>query len=553
MQKKTKIFLVISIITIITIISVTLYYLHQKILTKNLNNSEWIENNVAILKDESLGKNIYKVYKNKNISIYNLKYQKIITKKIKELTKNISEDYLVVYNPYGTNTLSFNIYFKDSSSYSSLNYEIATSNSKNYTNTLLKKENSNAYQVIGLIPGVNNKINFTISNENKKSLKYSFSIDMSDIEIIGEKKLKVENGKSTQELSNGLYAMLGNDSDAKDYLALYDENGMIRSELPIIGYRAHAILFKDDKMYFSISQTRIAEMNNLGEITNIYRTGKYQLHHDYTFDSDGNLLVLANNTKKDTEEDCLIKINLKTQEVTEVIDFENIFKDYVKTCQLDTKSQRDEGEDGIDWLHLNSIEYVNDNLFLSSRETSSILKISNVSSNPQLEYILSNKDFWQDTDFSDYVFDQIGDFKIHAGQHSVRYLASDNPDEFYLRFFDNNYGVSNSQPSFNYNDIGITNNNPFQGDTSYYYEYKVNEKERTFELTDSFKVPYSGIVSSVQTMPNGNILVDSGTAGIFSEYDSQHNLIRKYTAKLNKYMLYRVYKYDFYNFWFEEK
>lgn len=153
--------------------------------------------------------------------------------------------------------------------------------------------------------------------------------------------------------------------------------------------------------------------------------------------------------------------------------------------------------------------------------------------------------------YEDLVFTQKGDFKIHSGQHSVRYTAGENENEYYLTFFNNNYGVSNSQPSFSYKDLGITNDNPFQGDVSYYYVYKVDEENRTFELVDDFEVEYSGIVSSVQELDNDNVLVDSGTKGIFAEYDDEHNLIRKFTAKMNKYMVYRVLKYDFSGFWFK--
>ena len=553
MKKTTikKIIIISSIILFICLVSLLAFFISKNYVQSNLNNKDWLRRNVTIIKDKSLGNNIYSVTKNKNISIYKLEYQQTVREKINELLSDLKDDYLIIYNPYGTNKLSVNIYFKNTSDFENLNYTIKSSkdNIKDYSKELVQKENKSSYQLIGLIPGSKNSVNIeaTTSKDNKN---FNFTIDLSKINILAEEKLKVETGNSTNALSDGLYAMLGNDSDEEDYLALYDNNGIIRSEIPIIGYRAHSILFDDDKMLFSISQTKIAEINNLGEVTNIYRTGKYQLHHDYVFDDDKNLLVLANNTKKETEEDCIIKIDRKTNKVTELVDFENIFKSYVATCELDTKSQRDEGEDGLDWLHLNSIEYVDGNVFVSSRETSSIIKVSNILNKPKIEYMLSNKKFWKDTAFADLVFEKIGDFKVHAGQHSVRYSPSSNEGEFLLTFYNNNYGVSNSQPNFSYTDIGITNNNPFQGDQSYYYVYKVNENNKTFELIDSFPVEYSGIVSSVQTMSNNNIVIDSGTKGVFAEYDENHNLIKKFTAKMNKYMIYRVLKYDFSNFWF---
>lgn len=552
-EKKKSILLILFIIVIIVVVCILGFFLNKRLLDKNLKDISWIRKHVQIEKDESLGNDIYAISKNKNISIYNMKYQKVVTEKINDVIDNMKDDYVVIYNPYGTNELSLNIYFKDSSAFDDIKYTIKSSdkNTDNFSRTLVDKDEKNAYQLIGLDSENKNNVDIKVTTKDGEK-DYNFDIDLSKIKVIGERKLKVENGTSTKEMSNGLYAMLGNDSDDKDYLALYDNDGVMRSEIPIIGYRALSILFDEDKMYFSISQSKIAEINNLGEVTEIYRTGDYQLHHDYVFDDNGDFLVLANNKKKDTEEDCIIKIDKKTKEVTELVDFEDIFSSYVKTCKLDTVSQRDEGEDGLDWLHLNSIEYVSGDVILSSRETSSILKVSNILTDPKVEYILSNDKFWKGTDFENLVFSQKGDFKIHAGQHSVRYSKGDNEDEYYLTFFDNNYGVSNSQPKFDYKEIGIENSNAFDGDESYYYVYKVNENDRTFELVDSFSVEYSGIVSSVQTMENKNVVIDSGTKGIFAEYDEDHNLIKKYTATMNKYMVYRVLKYNFNNFWFKD-
>ena len=534
--------------------------LNEKIVESQLNDEDWLADNVEVVKNGSLGKNIYSVSKPDTVEVFDMVYQEVIQDKLDVLLEDeySFDEPLMIYNAYGTNTLGLNLYFTtDENREVSYTIHVDDKDINDFSRTLSNGEDGNvtknhAYQLIGLIPGEENEVTLTLKDEAGKTIDTNeFTVDLSDVSVNAEKKLEVTEGDSKEELSNGLYSMLGNDSDEQDYLALYDNDGILRMETEIIGYRAHRILFRNGKMYYSVSQTRIAEVNPLGQVTEIYRTGHYQLHHDYVFDNDRNLIVLANNTEKETEEDCIIKIDLDTKAVTEVIDFEDMFESYVETCELDTTGSRDEGEDGLDWLHINSIVWLDGDVLLSSRETSSIIRVNNIEEDPELVYILSNDKFWNDTEFSDYVYEQKGDFKIHAGQHSLNYQATNENGVYYITFFDNNYGRSNSQPKFDYSTVGIDNHNPFKGDKSYYYVYRVDENQKTFELVDSFDVPYSGIVSSVQPMSNGNVVVDSGTAGIFGEYDEEHNLIKQFKAKLNKYMVYRVFKYTFNDFWFE--
>lgn len=346
-------------------------------------------------------------------------------------------------------------------------------------------------------------------------------------------------------MEDGLYVVLGNDSEALDFMYYYDNNGVLRGEVPILGYRSHRLLFEDDKMYYSISETKMAQVDRLGQVTNVYDLGQYKLHHDYVFDDNGDLWILASDSKGDSVEDMVIKLNISTGDVEKVLDLGELFPDYKASCV--------ENADGeLDWMHINTIQWLGDEeVILSSRETSTILKITDLYEEPKVGYMIGVEGFWKDTAYAELLLEKNGEFVSQGGQHAVTYVEDAGlPDgQYYLYMFNNNIGVSQSRPEYDWAEaIENVQSKPYEGTTSMYYKYLVDENAGTYELVDSFDVPYSGYVSSVQDMEH-NTVVDSGFAGIFGEYDEEHQLIRQFTMEKEKF-IYRVFKYDFEGYYF---
>jgi hypothetical protein len=123
--------------------------------------------------------------------------------------------------------------------------------------------------------------------------------------------------------------------------------------------------------------------------------------------------------------------------------------------------------------------------------------------------------------------------------------------------FDNNYGVSNTRPDYDWGETWSTMNTTMDetdntGDGySHYYKYLVDENAGTYKLVQSIDVPYSSIVSSAQDLDDGTILTDSGYAkGTWGVYSSDGTLLQQYKMKILKNIIYRVYKYDFSGFYF---
>lgn len=484
---------------------------------------------------------------------YNAEEQQKIADELEK--KKESQEYtlsnmLIEYNPFGTNTQSLYVYFEtDSAVKVSYTIHVKEDDIADFSRNVYQDEEyqkEHEFQVIGLIPDTENTITFYITNEDGSTDTKEIVYEMGS--LYGEEAVQLDTDvkQSADKLEDGLYVVLGNDSPSMDFMYYYDNNGVLRGEVPLLGYRSHRLIFDENSMYYSISEKKMAQVNRLGQVTKVYDLGNYKLHHDYVFDENGNMLILATDTTQDSVEDIVLKLDVNSGEVTEVLDLGDLFGEYKKTC---VKNSSDE----LYWMHINTIQYIgNGSVLLSSRETSTIIKVDNIYDGPVVSYMIGEKDFWKDTSYVSLLLNKKGDFTIQGGQHTITYKTDESlsDGQYYLYMFDNNIGISETRPDYDWSSIGLKVSSAVDGKNSKYYKYLVDENEGTFELVDSFKVPYSGYVSSAQETGD-NVLVDSGLKGTFTEYDVDHKAIVTYKMDYEKF-IYRVFKYKFDGFYFEK-
>ena len=549
---KKKYYFLIGVIGLLLIAGILL------VTNDSLKDKIYLNYYTSIKTEESMGDQIHVVDNKKDVSMWNTDLQNTIEKKIaKEAKKATFDDPFIIYNPYGTNTCAVNVYYTTKEA-TSMEYTISVDEEgiPDFTRTAYNGQETGTtktheYQIIGLIPNEVNTVTMRSKNSEGEVVdEYTFTLTMEGLVTDSQSKLEITEGDSTQEISEGLYAVLGHDKAYNANVYIYDNDGIIRSELPLRGYRSDRILFIDDTMVYSYDFNKLAFVNRLGKIERKIDLGNYELHHDFEYDEINNtILLLANEVGTDTIEDVVIRVDLEDGEVTKLVDLKDLMPEAMAMAVKPEVNTY--GGDELDWIHLNTLDIVNGkDLILSSREYSTIIRVNNVYEQPEIEYFISDESVWNGTVYEDYMLDKVGDFVSQAGQHTVTYLEDPSlPDnQYYLYMFNNNYKGARTRPDFDWSAY-VGAGTYSKGDNSYLYQYLIDEEKGTYELVKKVALPYSSIVSSTQYYKD-NLVTSSGMSHCFNEYDSEGKLIREYKYSAEKYA-YRALKYSFESFWFQ--
>ncbi|WP_101621658.1 aryl-sulfate sulfotransferase [Bifidobacterium parmae] len=503
-------------------------------------------------------------------NIYTADYQKMADENLAAARGKSAatlDDPFVEENPYGTNTTSLYVYFTTDEK-TSVSYTVSAAGYPDFSATAEQGDDyatTHEFLVLGLIPNVKNTITLTLKDSTGATVATK-QIIHKGAKILGEEEVRLEQpveptSEATQALGNGLYAILGNDSNDQDFMYYYDVNGVLRGEVPVLYYRSHRLLFDDDGlMWFSASTKHFVGMNRLGKLEKIIDLGdRFILHHDYALDSDGNIVSLATDlTRSDhAVQDQVIKVDTTTGKVTQLIDFGDMFPDYKASTDHSGIDESDPtATNRWDWIHFNTIQLLPDGSALfSARETSTIIKVDDIEGTPKLDWMVGEPTVWDGTSYQKSFLTKVGDFGDTGGQHSITYEEDPSlPDgQYYIYMFDNNFGYAMTRPDFDWTTIkGISTaqSSKDENSRSQFRKYLIDENAGTYTEVQSFDVPYSPYVSSSQEITDTINLVDTGMQGVFGVYDDDGNLQAQYRMGLSTGYIYRVYHYDFKGFYF---
>ena len=544
-MKKTNIILIlIAMLSLLGLGAVVLFFGDTEKLPEQNNTGTLEGYQDDYIADENMNKEIVVKVEEEfaeasEIGIYTAEFQSLVREKINGLisANTYTEDHpLVIYNPFLTNSQSLYVYFETEEAYA-VSYSVHTPEA-DYEDfgafTVPHRPDTSKvheFQVIGLIPGETNMITLRMMDINGvvKIRRFYFynenAVAASAIELKTEQGTKeVENEDKTfstvpasnEQVADGMFVVYPAANEVSPYLRFYDNDGVQRCEIPLETYGTKRLLLLDDLIFFKVSAEKFVGINRLGEMVKIITDENYLFGDDYCFDKNNDILVLASDKRQASVDDCIIRINRVTSEITELVDLGDLLPEYKVKC---------EKKDGVqDWLSLNSIALVEGNrVMVSGDKTDTIIKIRRLYNDPKITFMIGNPEEFKNTPYTTLFAQEDNEFEMHHGLNMITYQPYDliRETRHYICLLHNNEDFEYEKRQEHY---------------AYYYRYLVDDAEGgedaqgSVRLVDSFVLPEVGDNGSIQWYGD-HLLFATDKKAEFYEYDNEFQLITKYSYK----------------------
>ena len=386
---------------------------------------------------------------------------------------------LIILNPYTISLLSALMIF-NTDKRCKIKYIIEGRNGEpDFENTCDEFTDRHRIPVLGLFDGYYNRVTLVAMDKNNVEIK--------------RKKVMIKTVKLSETYTENLLPIQKNGLREDEFIlstggytggtVMFDRYGNTRFALSRVPhpYGIH-MLDKDRFLYverfyrrpnYGNAHSVVAhEMDLLGRV---YRTyyDESGFHHWATTRSDNGNILFASSSRTDSYMENMIKeIDRNTGEIVNAINVNDLFDETYKTR--------------YDWAHVNAFDYreADNSLIVCMRNIHTIAKIS--LNDNSLEWILTNPEFYKDTEQEDKVLQPVGKIRWFFQQHAVQ-IISDKKDASVLKIclFDNH--VINRRP-VDYFD---------KQKKSYLMIFDINENDGTFRQEKSIQVPLSITRSNV--------------------------------------------------------
>lgn len=270
---------------------------------------------------------------------------------------------------------------------------------------------------------------------------------------------------------------------------------------------------------------KMYEMDYLGRTHKVYYIPTGWHHEVIEKEEGGNLLVLSSSIDEHVE-DTVIEIDRETGKIVKTLDMRDIFDETY--------------EDMIDWAHLNTIDYCEEDnsLILSPRNVHSIIKVDWETN--ELKWILCNPEFWEGTEMEEYVLEPVGDIIWHFQQHTPYQIEDqdDDPNTIQLMVFDNHWHKTRKVDFYD------------DDEQSYVLQYTVDEVNMTVSQDHTYGGVKSKITSNFVFMDEEDRVFSMG-GYLDPEIDENNGMIYEFDYEteevINQYGLdktfYRAYEF----------
>lgn len=453
-------------------------------------------------------------------TVYSEKYQMAVDEvleKYKSKAEYTLEQPLLLMNPYGTMENGLYLYYQ-SEQCCNVQYQIFVENEAipDYEAVLysgVEQEMVTQHEglIVGMMPGMKNYLTIRELDENGDVLRSKvFCINLESMEKEGQVIFSQERMEADDNLAEGMYCLMSDSASESNEITLVDNYGIRRLTITVDNAVNCELEIIDGYLMYPNNSNTFVVVDRLGKATHIYSLGDYQYEAGLRYNEmTGYVYMIATDTLRESTKDIILSLNLGNGELQVIYDCAGLISK----------------EDGETYT-LDSLDFFDDmKLMVNSPELSSVICIAKSEVGYAIQYIVSEKDIWKDTDYAECVYQAIGSFSPFSGQKQIQINTQDK------RLIEGQYY--------------ITMLNESESGTSYYKIF-VDENTKTFTMADRIDLEGIGQAESVQVWKDHIIYLYENTlddetqeeateqdfgAGVFGEYDEEGNLLREFYLK----------------------